>query len=199
MLIKTFISSFLLILSIIMTVLSQGSRVAGYALFVTFGMAFALVGDIVLAANAPLREKLKRPFEIGMALFAMTHILYAVGMLHALAQFELATAPVISIYFVMIVVVLVFIARFCKNGGWAERILLAVYGLILSLPLSLAGGLLAYSYLPLCGMALFFLSDGLIAIDRCHKPIPHAGLWVWLTYVPAQLLVILGFLPFFLV
>lgn len=44
----------------------------------------------------------------------------------------------------------------------------------------------------LAGATLFFLSDGLLAIDKFAAQIPHAGLFVMSTYDLGQLLIVVG-------
>ncbi|MEP4373825.1 MAG: lysoplasmalogenase, partial [Algoriphagus sp.] len=42
------------------------------------------------------------------------------------------------------------------------------------------------------GAFLFFMSDGIIAMNRFYQPIPDAGIIVMGTYTVAQLMIIMG-------
>lgn len=44
------------------------------------------------------------------------------------------------------------------------------------------------------GAILFMISDSLIAINRFLEPLPKAGLWIMITYVVAQYLIVTGLL-----
>jgi uncharacterized membrane protein YhhN len=44
----------------------------------------------------------------------------------------------------------------------------------------------------LLGAMSFLLSDALLAINKFVAPIPMAGLWVMLTYITAQYLIVKG-------
>lgn len=44
------------------------------------------------------------------------------------------------------------------------------------------------------GAILFMISDSLIAINRFLEPLPKAGLWIMITYVAAQYLIVTGLL-----
>jgi uncharacterized membrane protein YhhN len=44
------------------------------------------------------------------------------------------------------------------------------------------------------GATLFMISDSLIAINRFLEPLPRVGIWVMITYIAAQYLILTGLL-----
>ncbi len=46
------------------------------------------------------------------------------------------------------------------------------------------------------GAMLFMISDALIAINKFLEPLPHANLWIMITYITAQYLIVMGLIRY---
>lgn len=91
------------------------------------------------------------------------------------------------------VVVIVALFAVCAPGAGSLLVPVAVYAVFLGVMAVLATGLHRFAAV---GGALFLASDGLIAIGEFakHLALPAHSFWVMLTYLAAQLLIVLGVL-----
>lgn len=173
--------------------LAWGGPARGYALAIGVGMSLGAVGDLALAGWLRLRE----PVLAGMAAFGLGHVAYIAGMLWLGGRLEQnAGGARLAAWAVWLAVgaagwyVVVF--RRGKRGPlrWAAL----PYALLLASTAGLATGLALQTpaFVPLAiGGALFLLSDLILAGELFGGlRFRLIGDVVWLTYGPAQALIV---------
>jgi uncharacterized membrane protein YhhN len=161
--------------------------VALFALLVALGMTLGLVGDLLLAGALPIEQG----FLAGMAAFALGHLAYISAILSQTPQVQWAVEGV-----ALLVGLVGWYAVVFRGGKDAMMLRCAAlpYALLLATTAGLALGLAIQTpaFLPLAlGAALFLLSDLLVAGEQFgNVRFPHSGDAVWLTYGPAQTLLV---------
>lgn len=171
----------------------QNTSLGTFSLLIAIGMTLGCIGDLLLAELFPLPQ----PVLGGMAAFGLGHLVYIAALLLVGNQQHL-TAPA---------------ARF---GAWSAWVLMGLlgwyflvfrghtptllhwaalpYALLLASTAGFATGLALQdsTFLPLAlGTALFLLSDLILAaqlFNNLHFPL--IGDVIWLTYGPAQMLIV---------
>jgi uncharacterized membrane protein YhhN len=143
------------------------------------GLCFATLGDVFLMIDGDAW------FSAGMAAFATTHVCYLIAFTRAGAWRRLRRAPLVAVP-VLYAAVLV----------TAEVVLrlpvpILLYGCLLAAMAATAAGLGWRSAL---GGALFLGSDLLIGIGLNGTQLPGPPIWVMLTYILGQALIVLGWL-----
>ncbi|KRF13938.1 hypothetical protein ASG90_14095 [Nocardioides sp. Soil797] len=89
-------------------------------------------------------------------------------------------------------VAVVLLVAMCAQGAGAMLVPVLVYGVLLGTMAVLATGVNGFVW---AGGATFLVSDGLIALDAFSEvDVVHNSFWVMLTYVVAQVLIVLGVL-----
>ncbi|HET8907589.1 MAG TPA: lysoplasmalogenase [Ktedonobacterales bacterium] len=161
-------------------------RVAEFALLVALGMTFGFLGDLLLAEILPLRQS----FLAGIGAFAVGHIAYISAILSVTAHVQWMVEG---------------IALLIGLAGWYLVVLrnpdagllrwaALPYALLLATTAGLAAGLATQAgvFVPLAvGAALFLISDLLVAGERFGgMRFPHVHDAIWLTYGPAQMLIV---------
>lgn len=161
--------------------------VAEFALLIALGMTLGFLGDLLLADALPV----KRGFLAGMAAFALGHIAYIAAILSQTPQVQWAVAGIALLVGLAGWYAVVFRGG---NGVMLLRWAALPYALLLATTAGVAVGLAIQTpaFFPLAlGAALFLASDLLVAggqFGRIH--FPHIGDAVWLTYGPAQMLIV---------
>lgn len=153
-----------------------------YALLIAAGLAFALVGDILLMFA-------ERNFALGIASFAITHALYiaAFSMRSGITLMQPATA--------LAVLMAAGLLRLVWGGVRASlRMPVLVYVLLITAMLGQAAGAAlvqqsAAAITAAAGAALFFVSDAILALDRFRSPFRAAQALVLSTYWLGQWLI----------
>jgi uncharacterized membrane protein YhhN len=153
-----------------------------YSLWITFGLLFSLVGDVLLLTP-------DRFFTLGLSAFLLTHITYLFAFTRdtpfpvRLGVWTLYLLFAACCYFLL----------FSRLPA-GLRIPVAVYAALL---LSMAGQAMGRSLLlrtsasrfAAIGGLLFVLSDGLLAFDRFYTPLRLAPLLILVPYYAAQWLI----------
>lgn len=134
-------------------------------------------------------------FILGLSSFLTTHILYILYFLRISGNGSyLKQRPLMLLVIVAYTIELLYIL-------WPRldmmRIPVTVYALVISTMLATAAwqyGKIksAIALLFTAGALLFVLSDSALALNRFHDPIPGGGIFVMLTYVAAQTMIVLG-------
>lgn len=179
--------------------------------FACLALAFSWLGDVFLARYEPLAHRVKDPFLSGMLCFAIAQIAYIVAFWRSLLGMPALHAQVpglplgidvlpmvLPAYLllgalcwvwmifrtqqptVMKVATLLYALLLCTMGGFACAA--AFTGATIVWPLMLGG-------------ALFMVSDGAIAAHAFAGRMPNEKryeLLVWGTYLPAQILLLVG-------
>jgi uncharacterized membrane protein YhhN len=161
-------------------------HVAAFALLVALGMTFGFLGDLLLAEILPL----KHSFLAGIGAFAGGHIVYIAAILSVTPHVQ-STLEGIALLIGLVGWYLVVLRG--PDAGllrWAAL----PYALLLATTAGLAAGLAtqAGAFVPLAvGAALFLISDLLVAGERFGgMRFPHVRDAIWLTYGPAQMLIV---------
>ena len=161
--------------------------VALFALLVALGMTLGFVGDLLLADALPVTQG----FLAGMGAFALGHIAYIAAILSLTPQVQWAVAGI-----ALLVGLAGWYAVVFRGGKDAMLLRWAAlpYALLLATTAGVATGLAIQMpvFLPLAvGAALFLASDLLVAGKHFGQMrFPHIGDAVWLTYGPAQMLIV---------
>lgn len=156
------------------------------------GLIFSLLGDILL-----LWDNL---FIYGIGAFLIAHVCYIIGFKVA----QRAPESILNVNFVktfFINLPIYFVAAFVfyminPNLG-VLKIPVIVYIITIVSMLTTAreryGTCNTASFWQVfIGASLFFISDGLIALDKFYQEIPDASLMIMGTYVIAQLMIVMG-------
>ncbi len=172
---------------------TRETTIGGYALLIALGMTLGFLGDLFLAPVFPLAE----PTLAGIAAFGLGHVAYLVALLN-FANAHGLNAPTprwiaLAIWLLIGVVgwyLVVFRGQKATVLHWAAL----PYALLLASLAGVATGLALQSafFVPLAiGAALFLLSDLILAGELfAELSFPLIGDVIWLTYGPAQALIV---------
>lgn len=175
--------------------ISQGSGLGPYPVFIAIGMTFGFIGDLFMARLIPVREHVLG----GMAAFGLGHVAYIIaGLRLARALGLTSTAPRLAAWVIWLAIgalawyLVVFRGQKATPLHWAAL----PYSLLLASTAGVATGLALQDarLIPLAlGAALFLTSDLILASNlfagRTFKRI-NADDIVWLTYGPGQCLIV---------
>lgn len=168
--------------------------VALFALLLAFGMSLGFLGDLSLAELLPLRL-FRQSFLVGMAAFALGHVAYIAAILSLIFARTLHMQWVIEYLALLVGLAGWYLVVFRGGvGGPALRLVALPYALVLATTAGFAAGLAMQEplFIPLAiGGALFLISDLLVAGERFGGlRLPHISDVIWLTYGPAQMLIV---------
>ncbi len=168
-------------------VASRGSGIVPYAVLIAAGMIFGLVGDLTLAGVLPGG----RSVLAGMAAFGIGHILYIAAFIW-LGGTDVPWGALVAWWVVGAVGWYLVVYRSRKPDAllWAAL----AYAILLATTAGLATGLALQEplFIPLAvGAGLFLLSDLILAGELfAGLSFRYIGDLVWLTYGPAQMLIV---------
>lgn len=172
---------------------SRGQPINRYALFISLGMAFGFLGDMFLANVLPAPDRVLT----GIGAFAVGHIFYIVAIAGFGRRFGLnRPAPVRGMLVIWWLIGLAgwFLVVFRGQDPTIVHWVALPYALLLASTAGLGAGLAMqdHRFIPLAlGGALFLLSDLILAGDMFSGLFfPLIGDVVWLTYGPAQMLIV---------
>ncbi|MFD3448175.1 lysoplasmalogenase [Microbacteriaceae bacterium 4G12] len=163
--------------------------VSPYKQWVAIGMTLSTVGDLFMAGMIPFANRLIG----GMVAFAIAHCFYVTAFVQTGFSWTGAIVGFV-IYGSCLIFGWLFFIRNEKQPA-LYTIGALVYGLwvggmacfALALSFAYGGGW----WLPAIGGALFVISDSIIGVaDIGERKIKHAELWIWLTYVAAQMTIV---------
>lgn len=160
--------------------------VTGFALLLAVGMTLGFLGDLLLAEVFPVNQG----FLAGIAAFALGHIAYITAILSLTPRIQWVVEGVAVLVGLFGWYLVVFRGADATALHWAAL----PYALLLATTAGVAVGLALQTpiFLPLAiGAALFLISDLLVAGERFGSlRFPHIGDAIWLTYGPAQMLIV---------
>lgn len=186
-------SFFLVIAAWSWVAFSRGSLVATFALLIALGMSLGFIGDLFMAGLLPRG----RSVIGGMAAFGLGHLFYISAILTLSNQLGLdAAVPRWGALFAWLMIgalgwyFVVFRGQKATTLHWAAL----PYALLLAATAGFATGLALQTaaFAPLAtGAVLFLLSDLILAAELFNNArFPFIGDVIWLTYGPAQMLII---------
>lgn len=180
---------------------------------VCLALVLSWFGDAFLAHWPPLKRRIGGldPFIAGMSAFALAHVAYITGFVKSLGQMPLLNTPLpgfmlgeqvlplmLPVYVLAGILFWVWIVmraekpRDLKAATLAYCVLLCAMGAC-ACAAAFTGVRLAWPLI--IGGILFIVSDGIIAAHLFQGRIPNErryDLTVWATYLPAQLLLLIG-------
>lgn len=177
---------------------TRNTPAAGYALLVAVGMAFGFMGDLLLAGVLPGGSR----FIPGLISFAIGHVFYITAMLRFASATGLTSAgPRWGSLVVWLIIAVagwyVVVWRGAVVSGIEPGVvhwLALPYAILLATTTAVAMGLALQDgrFIPLAvGATLFLLSDLILAGDRFSGlSFPLISDVIWLTYGPAQMLIV---------
>lgn len=172
---------------------TPGSSIQWFSLLIAAGMTLGFIGDLCLAQLLPLPQ----PTLGGIATFGLGHIVYIIALLSFGNQFGLAApVPRWCALGVWLFIGLIGWYLVVFRGGKPTVLHMAAlpYALLLASTAGLATGLALQSpvFITLAvGGGLFLLSDLILAAELFNDlRFPLIGDVVWLTYGPAQMLIV---------
>jgi hypothetical protein len=173
-------------------VVVRRSRVAAYGWLIAVGMTFGFLGDLFMAGRIPVGEAVMG----GMASFGVGHVAYLAAMI-LIGRLGVpgGTAVRVGAWLAWLVVGLVgwYVIVYPEAPPLIGRAALG-YVLLLASTAGCATGL-ALRARPFwglaCGAVLFFVSDLMIAAEKFGGyDYTFIGPAIWLTYGPAQMLIV---------
>lgn len=156
------------------------------------GLVFSLLGDIFLIPKGT------RWFLVGMGAFSITQLMYIWGFNLSMVKLPVLVVGVVA-YLVGVILIHLVITRFSESPNVNQAILpyLKGYGaLVLAMSMSalLCLGRPGWSdraaVMAGVGGILFFLSDGMIGLEKLDRLLPKSRFWVIFTYHLAQFLIV---------
>jgi YhhN family len=172
---------------------TQSSSIQGFSLLIAVGMTLGFVGDLCLAQLIPIPQ----PRLGGIAAFGLGHVAYIIALLSFDNEYGLnAPAPRWIALSAWLLIGLIGWYLVVYRGGKPTVLHKAAlpYALLLASTAGLATGLAlqAPAFIPLAiGGGLFLLSDLILAAQLFNDlKFPLIGDVVWLTYGPAQMLIV---------
>ncbi len=172
---------------------TRESQVSIFSLLIAIGMTLGCLGDFLLAKLIPFPE----PTLGGIAAFGLGHVAYISAILSfANQQAFTAPAPLWGAWFVWLLIGLIgwYLVVLRGKKLTVLRIAALPYALLLASTAGFATGLALQSppFIPLAiGGALFLISDLILAAELFNNlKFPLIGDVVWLTYGPAQMLIV---------
>jgi len=169
------------------------SPVESFTMLIAVGMTLGFIGDLFLAQMIPL----SKPTFGGIAAFGLGHIAYIIALVLFGNQSGLdASVARWGVLFIWLLIGLCgwYLVVFRDSKPTALHLAALAYALLLSTTAGLATGLALQSpaFIPMAiGGGLFLLSDFILAAELFNDlQFPLIGDVVWLTYGPAQMLIV---------
>jgi hypothetical protein len=198
---KIRISTALLVAACLAMVFSPGGGVGTPSAWVALGMGFSWVGDALLMRYPPARRAVRQYFLWSIAFFAAAQCCY-IRMLYGLyagagdgTHWPMWLAVLIYAGTAMVAMCAFILPN--EHQPLVLRLAAIPYALLVSW---MAGSAVAVCVvtvgrgaLLMAGGLLFYLSDALVTQARLGSVrLRYADFWIWVTYAPAQLFLILG-------
>lgn len=169
--------------------------VADYTFWIAVGMSLGFVGDLFMANLLPF---LPEPILGGIAFFGLGHIAYIVAFFIFAVSYHFVTGLYWAGWVLWLLIALVgwyFIVWWGSADKSPLRLAALPYSLLLASTAGFATGLAFQNsaIIPTAvGAAFFLISDSLIAVQLFNPryKFPLIADAVWLTYGPAQLLIV---------
>ena len=156
------------------------------------GLIFSLLGDIFLIPKGT------RWFLVGMGAFSITQLMYIWGFNLSMVKLPVFIVGVVALVGGVVLIHLV-VNRFSQSSSINKAILpfikgygALVFAMTMSALLCLARPAWSDWAAVMAGIGgiLFFLSDGMIGLDKLDKRLPKYRFWIIFTYHLAQFLIV---------
>ncbi len=169
-----------------------GTLGGAYTRLIALGMTLGLLGDLFLARVLPLPQ----PIILGIAAFGLGHLAYIAGILSLASRLDLVAGPMLLSWLIWLALGALGWHVTVQRGQQSNLLhrLALLYALLLATTAGVAVGVALQQprfWALALGAALFFLSDLILAAGlfggRCIRAIDDL---IWLTYGPAQMLIV---------
>lgn len=187
------VSSFVLVVLAWNIHILHGEQIAPYSLLIAIGMTLGFIGDLFMARLIPVQQHVLG----GMGAFALGHIAYIAAILGLGDRLALNDAGIrIGAWLALLLVGVVAWGVVVWRGKAHSPLHIAAlpYALLLASTAGLAIGLALQDgrFIPLAIGAALFLGSDLILADQLFNGTKFRGIGdvVWLTYGPAQTLIV---------
>lgn len=156
------------------------------------GLVFSLLGDVFLIPKGT------RWFLVGMGAFSITQLMYIWGFNISMPSLPVMVVGV-AVFLAGVILIHLVVNRFAESSSINKAILPYLKGystLILAMSISallcLARPAWPDQAAAMAGIGgiLFFLSDGMIGLDKLDRRLPKFRFWVIFTYHLAQFLIV---------
>lgn len=156
------------------------------------GLVFSLLGDVFLIPKGT------RWFLVGMGAFSITQLMYIWGFNISMPSLPVMVVGV-ALFIAGVILIHLVVNRFAESSSINKAILSYLKGystLILAMSISallcLARPAWPDQAAAMAGIGgiLFFLSDGMIGLDKLDRRLPKFRFWVIFTYHLAQFLIV---------
>ncbi len=174
----------LAVLAILVAGISSGLLDRDWGIVVLLGLAFGLVGDILLLDESETR------FLAGLASFLGGHLLYIAAFVMAGLSSNVWLAAVTVVLVGCLVASRRLIPSLARTKGTADTVAVTAYMVVLG-AMTLAAGATGSPAVALGG-ASFMVSDTLLGMDRFVASRRHAHVAIMATYLLAQALIVGG-------
>lgn len=171
---------------------SRGSLVAPFTVLIALGMSLGFIGDLFMAGLLPGGRSVLG----GIGAFGLGHVFYIAAILTVSVQFGLNATTLWGAFLVWLFIgalgwyFVIFRGQRATTLHWAAL----PYALLLAATAGFATGLAlqAAAFVPLAtGAVLFLLSDLILAAELFNNArFLFIGDVIWLTYGPAQMLIV---------
>lgn len=156
------------------------------------GLFFSLLGDIFLIPRGT------RWFLVGMGAFSVAQLMYIWGFNLSMPPIPVLVVGLVA-FLVGVILIHLLVNRFSGSSGVNKAILpfmkgygALVLAMVMSALLCLARPAWSDWAAVMAGIGgvLFFLSDGMIALDKLDRRLPRYRFWIIVTYHLAQFLIV---------
>lgn len=161
------------------------------------GLLFSCLGDCLLMVAYNSKEL----FLLGLSAFLLTHVCYCYSFSHTLRPTRpsaISQHPWFGVPFIAYGAGLLYLVKnflFEQGLFWAVFFYACIICAMAIQALNRHGRVPRPSYIKVfVGALVFMLSDSIIALNRFREPIPYANIWIMITYLSAQYLIVWGYL-----
>lgn len=178
---------------------------------VFLAMLFSWIGDAMLAHFEPVSRRVSDPFIAGMGSFGVAQLLYCVAFYQSLSGMQalhmrvpgeiigVELLPVLLPVYILVGLLYWVWTVFRSRQPWDLKGATLVYCLLLSTMAAFAACAsftgVSFVWQLMLGGLLFMISDGCIGAHIFRERLQNErryNLIVWITYLPAQLLLVIG-------
>lgn len=192
-----YVTTLLVLLSVILLCI----RPNRYTALACAAMALSWIGDTMLMQFKPISNRVRQYFLWGMGAFGCAMLVYSYTLLSIFSFMSGGELMLWWCFFAVFVFagLLIWIFSIARNSNQilALRIGTLGYGILVSAMAASACSVAIASngkaFILLFAGISFFISDMLIALcDFGSLKLKYRGLWIWLFYAPAQLMLLIG-------
>lgn len=168
-----------------------------YLLLIFIGMTFSAIGDMAMAKLIRAKDRL----IMGMSFFSLAHVFYVLSYIQITKKLDYSFNKLTIIFPIGCIVSLCIWKFFVynKDKSFKFNCVSLIYSMVISTMAFLALNLAIESkgeFLVLAiGAVIFMISDFIISISEIKERGPkNQSIWVWITYVIAQICIIYNYL-----